>query len=65
MGRAQPDLALYSPDGEEHFPGTLNVTVTYTLEADNALRLDYRATTEQVDGAVKPDQTTPISTSRP
>jgi aldose 1-epimerase len=42
---AAPSLTLRytSPDGEEHFPGTLKVTVTYTLEADNALRLDYYA----------------------
>lgn len=40
-------LRYTSPDGEEHFPGTLSVTVTYTLEPDNALRLDYRATTDK------------------
>lgn len=47
---ASPSLTLRytSPDGEEHFPGTLKVTVTYTLEADNALRLDYRATTDRL-----------------
>jgi aldose 1-epimerase len=46
---ATPSLTLRytSPDGEEHFPGTLEVTVTYTLLADNALRLDYRATTDK------------------
>jgi len=47
---AAPSLTLRytSPDGEEHFPGTLNVTVTYTLQADNALRLDYSATTDKL-----------------
>ena len=46
---ASPSLTLSyaSPDGEEHFPGALKVTVTYTLQADNALRLDYRATTDK------------------
>ena len=46
---AEPSLTLSytSPDGEEHFPGTLQVTVTYTLRADNALRLEYRATTDK------------------
>jgi aldose 1-epimerase len=46
---ASPSLTLSytSPDGEEHFPGTLKVTVTYTLEADNGLRLDYRASTDK------------------
>ena len=36
-----------SPDMEENFPGTLNTTVTYTLRNDNALRIDYRATTDK------------------
>jgi len=46
---AAPSLTLRytSPDGEEHFPGNLQVTVTYTLQADNGLRLDYRATTDK------------------
>lgn len=36
-------LSLFSPDGEEGFPGNLNVKVTYTLTADNALRIHYFA----------------------
>jgi len=39
-------LRYVSPDGEEGFPGTLAVTVTYTLTEDNALRLEYRAATD-------------------
>ena len=45
-------LSLVSPDGEEGYPGTVNVTVTYTLRRDNALMLHYEATT---------DKTTPIN----
>lgn len=36
-----------SPAGEEMFPGTLSVVVTYTLSEDNALRIDYEATTDK------------------
>lgn len=36
-----------SKDMEEGFPGTVTVTVTYTLSDDNALRLDYTATTDK------------------
>ena len=36
-----------SKAGEEGFPGNLNVTVTYTLTADNALDIDYHATTDR------------------
>jgi aldose 1-epimerase len=36
-----------SPDGEEHFPGTLNVAVTYTLTERNELRIHYVATTDK------------------
>lgn len=35
-----------SPDGEEGFPGDLTVSVTYTLMPDDAVRIDYRASTD-------------------
>ncbi len=35
-----------SPDGEENYPGNLSVSVTYTLTADNALRISYDAHTD-------------------
>jgi aldose 1-epimerase len=40
-------LTYVSPDGEEHFPGTLTVTVMYTLMEDTALKIDYTATTDK------------------
>ena len=36
-------LTHVSPDGDEGFPGTLEVRVTYSLTADGVLRLDYWA----------------------
>src|SRR5207302_10644461 len=45
-GRTSGAVLRYtSPDGEQGFPGTLNVAVTYRLLADNSLRIDYAATT--------------------
>ncbi|WP_330177857.1 galactose mutarotase [Streptomyces sp. NBC_01498] len=39
-------LSLVSPDGEEGFPGRLDVSATYTLDAAGALRIGYRAVTD-------------------
>ena len=36
-----------SKDGEQGFPGNLNVKVTYTLEADKTLKMEYQATTDK------------------
>ena len=35
-----------SPDGDEGYPGNLDVEVTYSVTADNALRIDYAANTD-------------------
>lgn len=40
-------LNHYSRDGEENYPGNLNVTVTYTLGDDNRLTITYDASTDQ------------------
>lgn len=36
-----------SPDGEEGFPGTLDVTLTWVLEEDGTLTATYEATTDK------------------
>ncbi|WP_147803107.1 aldose epimerase family protein [Alkalicoccus halolimnae] len=41
-----------SPDGEDGYPGTVDLKVTYTLSDDNQLIIDYQAET---------DQTTPLN----
>lgn len=40
-------MSRVSEDGEEGFPGNLKVEMTYTLTEDNALQLEYRATTDK------------------
>jgi aldose 1-epimerase len=40
-------LRYVSKDGEEGYPGTLTVTAIYTLTEDNALKLEYTATTDK------------------
>lgn len=40
-------LALLSPDGDEGYPGNLDVTCTYELTNDNELSIHYEATTDK------------------
>ncbi|MFG2947385.1 aldose epimerase family protein [Streptomyces adustus] len=40
-------LSRVSPHGEEGFPGRLEVSATYTLDASGALRIAYEATTDE------------------
>ena len=40
-------LTYTSPDGDQGYPGNLETTVVYTLQADNTLKVDYEATTDK------------------
>jgi aldose 1-epimerase len=40
-------LSLISPDGDEGFPGNLNVHITYTITKENALRIEYQAVSDK------------------
>jgi aldose 1-epimerase len=40
-------LSLKSPDGDEGYPGNLNVSLTFTLNDNNELIHEYTATTDQ------------------
>ena len=45
-------LSYFSADGEEGYPGNLQVNVTYELTDDNELKIEYKAIT---------DKTTPVN----
>lgn len=40
------EFNLVSPDGDEHYPGTLTAKVTYTWNDDNELTINYDADTD-------------------
>lgn len=41
------EFTTYSADGEDGYPGNIEVKVTYSLSDDNALKLTYEATTDK------------------
>ncbi len=45
--KAWATFTLVSEDGEEGYPGNLDIAVTFTLTKDNALSIDYSATTDK------------------
>ena len=47
QGTPAVTLTYRSVDGEEGFPGNLDVTVTYTLAPDHTLRIEYSAQTDR------------------
>jgi aldose 1-epimerase len=46
-GDSSLQLTYISKDGEEGYPGNLSVKVIYTLTSDNALAIEYSATTDK------------------
>jgi len=44
---ANLELSYLSPDGDEGYPGTLNIKVVYTLTENNELKIVYSATTDK------------------
>ncbi len=40
-------FSMLSADGDEGYPGTLTVAVTYSLSDDNTLAIDYKASTDR------------------
>ena len=47
LAGAAVKFSRISPDGEDGYPGNLQVSVVMTLSDENELRLDYTATTDQ------------------
>lgn len=40
-------FSLFSPDGDQGYPGNADITVSYTLTPDNSLQLDYHMVSDK------------------
>jgi len=47
QGESALELTYHSPDGDQKFPGALDVKVVYTLTGTHELHMDYSATTDR------------------
>ena len=46
VGDSSITFALHSPDGDQGYPGAVDIEVKYTLTEDNAVQIDYYAVPE-------------------
>lgn len=46
IGTNSITFALYSPDGDQGYPGAVDIEVTYTLTEDNSVKIEYYAVPE-------------------
>lgn len=47
IGVSSITFTLHSPDGDQGYPGTVDIEVTYTLTEDNSVKIDYYAVPEE------------------
>lgn len=40
-------FSLFSPDGDQNYPGNADIAVSYTLTPDNSLQIDYLMTSDE------------------
>ncbi|MDO4268212.1 MAG: aldose epimerase family protein [Eubacteriales bacterium] len=40
-------FSLFSPDGDQNYPGNADIAVSYTLTPDNSVKIDYRMTADE------------------
>lgn len=45
-GGTKITFSLFSPDGDQGYPGNAEVAVSYTLTEDNSVKIDYRMTAD-------------------